>query len=93
MLTALTAASSKLSATIILRFLFLAENYDNILFPLSAFVPVSLHTKGSLRSTNWAALIIPSAITSHFMIPPKMLIKIVSTFGWELRISKAVLTC
>lgn len=36
---------------------------------------------------------IPSAMMLHFMIPPKMLIKIVCTLGCELRISKAVLTC
>jgi hypothetical protein len=84
--TALTAASSKFYATKIFKFLFFAEKSDNILFPLSAFVPVNLQTNGSFKSTNSAALIIPSAITSHFMIPPKILIKIVSTLGCELKI-------
>jgi len=35
---------------------------------------------------------IPSAMILHFIIPPKILIKIVCTLGWEFNISKAVLT-
>jgi len=91
--TALTAASSKLSATTIFSFLYsLLKSYNN-LFPYLALVPVNLQTNGTLKSTNLAAWIIPFAITSHFIIPPKILIKIVLTFGWEFNISNAVLTC
>lgn len=61
--------------------------------PSLALVPVSLQTRGTLRSTICEALMIPSAMMLHFMIPPKILIKMVFTLGWLLRISKAVFTC
>lgn len=58
-LTAFSAASSKLSATNIFNFGFFAEKSDSNFFPLSEFVPVNLQTNGSFKSTNCAALIIP----------------------------------
>jgi hypothetical protein len=36
-----------------------------------------------------AALIMPSAMTSHLMMPPKMLTKIADTFGSDKMILKA----
>jgi hypothetical protein len=55
-------------------------------------VPVNLTTNGVFKFTSFAALIIPSASKLHFKIPPKILIKIVFTFGCPLNISKAVFT-
>ena len=80
-LTALTAASSKSDAVSIVSFLLFAVYYFIISLALAELVPVSLQTSGIFKSTNSAALIIPVAIVSHFIIPPKMLIKIVLTLG------------
>lgn len=91
--TDLTAASSRSVATVIFNLGFFFTYYSIILFALSAFVPVSLQTNGSFKSTNSAALMIPVAIVSHFIIPPNMLMRMAFTFGCELKISKAVLTC
>lgn len=91
--TDLTAASSRSVATVIFNLGFFFTYYSIILFALSAFVPVSLQTNGSFKSTSSAALMIPVAIVSHFIIPPNMLMRMAFTFGCELKISKAVLTC
>lgn len=90
--TAFLAASSRLVAVVILNFFSLWLNSSNIFYPIAALVPYNLATSGTLSSTYVAALIIPSAMTSHLMIPPNILIRIVETLGWLDNISNAVLT-
>src|SRR5947209_810656 len=51
--------------------------------PASRFVPSSLTTSGTRKFTLLTALMIPCAITSHFMMPPKMLTRIAFTFWSE----------
>ena len=43
--------------------------------PSSTFVPSSRTTSGTLRPSSFAAATTPLAMTSHFMMPPKMLTK------------------
>lgn len=45
------------------------------------------------KLTCFAALTIPPAITSHFIIPPKMLTKIAFTLSSEVNILNASTTC
>ena len=95
------AASSKSSAVVIYTLVDVLAKCSSISLPINLFlfsqpsfelVPVSLTTRGTLRLTYSAALIIPSAMMLHLMIPPKMLMRIVLTLGWSLRISNAILT-
>eukprot|EP00732_Lithocolla_globosa_P004502 Lithocolla_globosa_v1_NODE_4182_length_1492_cov_405.469729.p2 type:complete len:136 gc:universal NODE_4182_length_1492_cov_405.469729:1315-908(-) len=87
--TALTAASSRSSAEMMdidapsVRMISLAS---------STFVPAKRTIKGCLSPISLAALMIPLAIVSHFIIPPKMLTKIPLTLGSEVMILKASLT-
>mmetsp|Transcript_37000 Transcript_37000/g.95935 ORF Transcript_37000/g.95935 Transcript_37000/m.95935 type:complete len:233 (-) Transcript_37000:1023-1721(-) len=86
-LTALLAASSR-SGTARMR-----SSLCSISFLASStLVPCSLTTRGTLRTTSEAARMIPWAITSQRMIPPKMLTRIHSTRGSLLRILKASTT-
>src|SRR6476646_1316188 len=87
-LTAFSAASARSSAVINARPLSLSS-----CLPFFIFVPSSRTTNGTERCTVLAALIIPCAITSHCMIPPKILTKIASTFLSAIRILKASVTC
>lgn len=48
---------------------------------------------GVLRFSSLAAMIMPSAITSQRMIPPKMFTKIAWTLGSAVIILNASLTC
>ena len=48
---------------------------------------------GILRPTSFVAAITPSAITSHFMMPPKMLTRIALTDGSEEMILNAAEIC
>jgi hypothetical protein len=73
-------SKSLLTITLTLPLFFSAKSFIKIK-ALSALVPVSLTTIGTLTSTYVAALMIPSAITSHFIIPPKILTKIALTCG------------
>src|SRR4029077_19887300 len=66
--TAFCAASAKSSAAMTAR----PESAINF-FPASTFVPSSRTTSGTDNFNVFAALMIPSAMMSHFMIPPKML--------------------
>ena len=55
-------------------------------------VPCNLTTMGVARSNSLAAAMMPSAITSHRMIPPKMLTKSAFTFGSPVMILNASFT-
>ncbi len=57
--------------------------------PSSTLVPSSLTTIGIETPTSFAEFIIPSAITSHLMIPPKILTKTTFTFLSESKILNA----
>src|SRR5690606_27091255 len=59
------AVSSRSSAEMTLRPLSLM-----IFFPISTLVPSSLTTSGTLSPTSLTAAITPSAMMSHFMMPP-----------------------
>ena len=52
-----------------------------IFLPSSTLVPSRRTTSGTLRPTCFAAATTPSAITSHFMMPPKMFTRIAFNFG------------
>src|ERR1700722_206228 len=89
-LTALTifcAASSRLSAGNTLRPLALM-----IFLPASTLVPSRRTTSGTLRPTSFTAATTPSAMTSHFMMPPKMLTRMPFTLGSAAMILKAAAT-
>src|SRR3984893_4920344 len=86
--TAFCAASARSSAVINSTPLSFS-----ICFPFLTFVPSSRTTSGTDRCTVLAALIIPCAITSFFMIPPKMLTRIALTFLSAIRILNASVTC
>src|SRR5207253_9680188 len=86
--TAFCAASARSSAAINASPL----SFNNC-FPLSTFVPSRRTTSGTVSFTVFAALMIPCAITSHFMMPPKMLTRIAFTFLSAIRILKASVTC
>ena len=63
--TAFTAASSRSSAVVMVRPLFWM-----ISFPRSTLVPSSRTINGTLMPTSLAALTMPLAMTSHFIMPP-----------------------
>src|SRR5450432_488437 len=64
-----------------------------ILRPSSTLVPSRRTTRGTWRPSSLAAAMTPSAMTSHFMMPPKMLTKIAFTLGLRKIILKALVTC
>src|SRR5215218_1809128 len=70
------AASSRSSAGITLR-----PDSRMICLPSSTFVPSRRTTRGTCRPTVFTAAITPRAMTSHFMMPPKMLTRMPFTFG------------
>ena len=63
-----------------------------IFLPMSTLVPSSLTTSGTLRLTWRAAVTTPCAMTSHFMIPPKILTRIAFSFGFFSMILNASVT-
>ena len=63
-----------------------------IFLPSSTLVPSSRTTSGTFRPTSFTAATTPSAITSHFMMPPKMLTRMPFTFGSEVMILNAAVT-
>ena len=63
-----------------------------IFLPRSTLVPSSRTTSGTFRPTSFTAATTPSAITSHFMMPPKMLTRMPFTFGSEVMILNAAAT-
>lgn len=74
--------------------------YDNFHFckkltifcPSSSFVPLSLTTTGTFMSKSRNARMIPSAIMSHLVKPPKILTKTALTRGSEQMMRKDDLT-
>ena len=60
--------------------------------PRSTFVPSSRTISGTGSPVFFAAATMPSAITSHFIMPPKILTKIDLTCASESRISNAAST-
>src|SRR5262249_54577913 len=77
--TAFSAACRRLSAGMMG-----SPDLRRISLPRSTLVPSSRTTSGTLSCTSRAAATTPSAMTSPFMIPPKMLISTAFTAG-ELR--------
>src|SRR6266702_74893 len=63
-----------------------------IFLPRSALVPSRRTTSGTLRLTSLAAATTPAAITSHFMMPPKILTRIAFRCGMRSMILKASVT-
>src|SRR5207245_2880679 len=64
-----------------------------ICLPSSTLVPWRRTTRGIARLSLRAAPTMPFAITSHFMMPPKMLTRIAFTFESDVRSRKASVTC
>src|SRR5262249_47541324 len=60
-----------------------------IFLPRSTLVPSSRTTSGTLRPDSFTAATTPSAITSHFMMPPKMLTRMPFTLWSEVMILNA----
>ena len=85
--TIFLAASDKSSAGIIFK-----PDLLNIFFPCSKLVPANLTTSGTDNFVSFAAAITPSAMTSHFIIPPKIFIKIPLTFLSDKIILNAAVT-
>src|SRR5580658_4878381 len=89
-LTALTifcAASSRSSAEVTLSF-----ESAMIFLPRSTLVPSSRTTSGTFRPTSFTAATTPSAMTSHFMMPPKMFTRMPFTLGSAVMILNAAAT-
>ncbi|EGE56097.1 malate dehydrogenase [Rhizobium etli CNPAF512] len=85
--TIFLAASSRSSAAVIAR-----PDSFRIFLPSSTLVPSRRTTSGTLRPTSLTAAMTPSAMTSHFMMPPKMLTRMPSTLGSAVMILKAAAT-
>src|SRR5690625_366434 len=86
-LTIFCAASARLSADTIG-----SPDSRRIFFPSSTLVPSRRTTRGTWRLTSRAAATTPSAMTSQRMMPPKILIRMPSTWGSERMILKAAVT-
>src|SRR5579864_833209 len=86
-LTIFCAASSRLSAGTTLR-----PESRMIFLPCSTLVPSSRTTSGTLRPTCFTAATTPSAMTSHFMMPPKILTSMPFTLGSAVMILNAAAT-
>src|SRR6204780_3141945 len=86
-LTIFCAASSRSSPDVTLSL-----DSAMIFLPRSTLVPSRRTTSGTLSPTSFTAATTPSAITSHFMMPPKMLTRMPFTFGSAVMILKAAAT-
>src|SRR5580693_3263938 len=86
-LTIFCAASSRSSAEVTLRF-----DLAMMSLPRSTLVPSSRTTSGTRKPTSFTAATTPSAITSHFMMPPKMLTRMPFTLWSDVMILKAAAT-
>src|SRR5665213_243091 len=86
-LTIFCAASSRSSADV-------TSSLDSamIFLPRSTLVPSRRTTSGNFRPTSFTAATTPSAMTSHFMMPPKMLTRMPFTLGSEVMILNAAAT-
>src|SRR5262245_42941144 len=85
--TIFCAASSRSSAAVTLRL-----DLARMSLPSFTLVPSSRTTSGTRKPTSRTASTTPAAITSHFMMPPKMLIRIPFTLGSEVMILNAAAT-
>src|SRR4029077_3571495 len=85
--TIFCAASSRSSAAVTLRL-----DLERISLPSFTLVPSSRTTSGTRKPTSRTASTTPAAITSHFMMPPKMLTRIPFTLGSEVMILNAAAT-
>ena len=63
-----------------------------IFLPSSSLVPFIRTTSGTLSDTAFDAATTPSAIVSHFMMPPKMLTRIALSPGLRSMILNASVT-
>src|SRR6201994_2766933 len=63
-----------------------------IFLPSSTLVPSRRTTSGTFSEISFAAATMPSAMMSHFMMPPKMLTRMPFTFGSETMILNAAVT-
>src|ERR1039458_648563 len=86
-LTIFCAASSRSSADVTLSL-----DSAMIFLPRSTLVPSRRTTSGTFNPISFTAATTPSAITSHFMMPPKMLTRMPFTFGSEVMILNAAVT-
>src|SRR5580700_1286455 len=85
--TTFSAASARSLAEVMAR-----PDLARISLPNSTLVPSSLTTSGTFSETSLAAATMPSAMMSHFMMPPKMLTRIPFTLGSLTMILKAAVT-
>src|ERR1700693_6043216 len=83
-LTIFCAASSRSSAGSTLR-----PESRMICLPASTLVPSRRTTSGTFSPTSFTAATTPSAMTSHFMMPPKMLTRMPFTLGSAVMIFNA----
>src|SRR4051812_24192520 len=86
-LTTFSAASARLSALVIA-----SPDLARICLPNSTLVPSSRTTSGTDSEISLAAAMMPSAMMSHFMMPPKILTRMPFTFGSLTMILKAWVT-
>src|SRR6266540_3452763 len=86
--TALRAASARPSAGVTAR-----PDSRRIRFPSSTLVPSRRTTTGRDSPISRTAATTPFAMTSHRMMPPKLLIRIARTFRSERMIRNAFFTC
>src|SRR5258707_15577448 len=86
-LTIFWAASSRSLADVTLRL-----EVATISFPLSTLVPSSRTTSGTRKPDSLTAATTPSAMTSHRIMPPKMLTRMPFTWGSEVMILNAAAT-
>src|SRR5690606_35907412 len=63
-----------------------------IFLPSSTLVPSRRTTRGTFSPTSLTAAMTPSAITSHFMMPPNMLTNMPFTLGSAVMILNAAVT-
>ena len=75
------------SAVMMLRFA-----SASIFLPRSTFVPCNLTTRGTLMPTSLAAAMMPSAMMSHLMMPPKIFTRMAFTLGSDMMSLKAEVT-
>src|SRR4029077_15168175 len=86
-LTIFCAASSRSSAEVTLRL-----DLAMMSLPSSTLVPSSRTTSGTRKPTSFTAATTPSAMTSHFMMPPKMLTRMPFTLWSDVMILNAAAT-
>src|SRR3989344_2328484 len=89
----LTAATILVAASAIVSTLMMGRPESaSIFLPRSSLVPFMRTTSGTFRFTALQAVMTPSAMVSHFMMPPKMLTRMPFTLGLLSMILKASVT-